>query len=147
MMVGPDTLPIRRRPGTVRPRTNCAGGRPLEDMTVMNASIPLPTLRSHALVAFTIEFDNEAEGQIIHRTTKHGASPGSRQGPWLVSLVMWANCMQFIDKKGVAVRELESRAPGQRRIWRAWRGGDTLLSNHRSSAANRSLEGGDRYVS
>ena len=45
---------------------------PLEDMTVMNASIPLPTLRSHALVAFTIEFDNEAEGQIIHRTTKQG---------------------------------------------------------------------------
>lgn len=76
----------------------------------MNASIPLPTLLSHALVAFTIEFDNEAEGQIIHRTTKHGASPGSRQGPWLVSLVMWANCMQFIDKKGVSVRELESRA-------------------------------------
>src|SRR5450755_2252956 len=98
-------------------------------MTVMHASIPLPTLLSHALVAFTIEFDNEAEGQIIHQTTKHGASPGSRQGPWLVSLVMWANCMQFIDKKGVSVRELESRA-GQRRIWRAWRGGDTLLSNH-----------------
>jgi DNA-binding MarR family transcriptional regulator len=79
-------------------------------MTVMNASIPLPTVLSHALVAFTIEFDNEAEGQIIHRATKHGASPGSRQGPWLVSLVMWANCMQFIDKKGVSVRELESRA-------------------------------------
>ena len=76
----------------------------------MNASIPLPTLLSHALLAFTIEFDNEAEGQIIHRTNKHGASPGSRQGPWLVSLLMWANCMQFIDKKGVSVRELESRA-------------------------------------
>jgi hypothetical protein len=38
----------------------------------MNASIPLPTLLSPALVAFTIEFDNEAGGQIIHRTTKHG---------------------------------------------------------------------------
>jgi hypothetical protein len=70
-------------------------------MTVMNAGIPLPTLLSQALVAFTIEFDNQAAGQIIHRTTKHGASPGSRQGPWLVSLVMGANCMQFIDKKGV----------------------------------------------
>jgi hypothetical protein len=33
-------------------------------MTVMNASIPLPTLRSHALLAFTIEFDHQAEGQI-----------------------------------------------------------------------------------
>jgi hypothetical protein len=40
----------------------------------MNASIPLPTLRSHALLAFTIEFDNQAEGQIIHWTTQHGVA-------------------------------------------------------------------------
>ena len=38
------------------------------------AGLPLPTLLSHVLVAFTIEFDNEAERQIRHRTTKRGLS-------------------------------------------------------------------------
>ena len=82
MMVEPDTLSIRRRQASSDPVIIAPEAAPWRLMTVMNASIPLPTLLSHALVAFTIESDNEAEGQIIHRTTKHGASPGSRQGPW-----------------------------------------------------------------
>lgn len=56
---------------------------------------PLPTLLSQALVAFTIEFDNEAERLIAHRTTTHGSAirpgGGSLHAPWLVSLVMWSN--------------------------------------------------------
>jgi len=68
--------------------------------------LPLATLLSHALVAFTIEFDNEFEHQMPHRTTNHGSSSGSRRGPWLVSLVMYSNCMKFVDEKGVTVGEL-----------------------------------------
>jgi hypothetical protein len=80
MMIGPDKRSIRRRQAPSDPVIIAPEAAPCEDMTVMNGSIPLPTLLSHALLAFTIEFDNEAEGQIIHRTTKQGASPGSRQG-------------------------------------------------------------------
>jgi hypothetical protein len=61
----------------------------------MKGRLPLPALLSHLLVAFTIEFDNEAE----HRTAAR-----------LVSLAMWSNCMQFVDEKGVTVRELERAA-------------------------------------
>jgi hypothetical protein len=76
----------------------------------MNGPLALPTLLSHALVAFTIEFDNEAERQMQHRTTRRGATAGSLHAPWLVSLAMWFNCMQFIGDEAVADRELERRA-------------------------------------
>jgi hypothetical protein len=36
--------------------------------------LPLPALLSAALVAFTIEFDNEAEHRMPHRTTNYGAA-------------------------------------------------------------------------
>ena len=71
----------------------------------MITGLPLPTLLSQALVAFTIEFDNEFEHHMPHRTSNHG---GSRQGPWLVSLAMWSNCMQFIGEEGLPVGKLES---------------------------------------
>jgi hypothetical protein len=74
------------------------------------ASLPLSALLSHTLVAFTIEFDNEFEHQMPHRTTSHGSTRGSIQAPWLVSLVMWSNCMQFVGEKGVSVGDLEALA-------------------------------------
>jgi hypothetical protein len=57
----------------------------------MDEGLPLPSLLSHALVAFTIEFDNEFEHQVPHRTTNHGSTPDSRHAPWLVSMVMWSS--------------------------------------------------------
>jgi len=72
--------------------------------------VSLSTLLSQALVAFTIEFDNEFEHQMPHRTTNHGSAAGTQQGPWLVSMAMWMNCMQFIGGDGVAVRRLEELA-------------------------------------
>lgn len=69
-------------------------------------SLPLPTLLSHALVAFTIEFDNEAEQRIPHYTTRHGATSGPQPELWLVSMTMYLNCMQFLDEKGMSAREL-----------------------------------------
>jgi DNA-binding MarR family transcriptional regulator len=76
----------------------------------MKDRFPLPTLLSHALVAFTIEFDNESEHQMPHRTTDHGSTPGSLHAPWLVSLAMWDNCMRFVGEQGVRVSELEGLA-------------------------------------
>ncbi len=69
--------------------------------------LPLSALLSQVLVAFTIEFDNEFEHQMPHRTTKHGAPTDPRYAPWLVSLVMWFNCMQFVGEEGVTVGELQ----------------------------------------
>jgi hypothetical protein len=75
--------------------------------------LPLPALLSQLLVAFTIEFDNEFERQMPHRTTYHGATAGSRSGPWLVSLVMWSNCMQFVVDQGVRLREVRLTSKGR----------------------------------
>lgn len=72
--------------------------------------LPLSALLSHVLVAFTIEFDNEFEHQMPHRTTNHGATTDSRYAPWLVSLVMWSNCMQYVSEEGVTVGELRRLA-------------------------------------
>jgi DNA-binding MarR family transcriptional regulator len=79
---------------TEPPRTNCP----------MANFLPLPSLLSQSLVAFTIEFDNEAERRIPHYTTRHGAAKSTK--PWLVSMVMYLNCMQFLDEDGMSVREL-----------------------------------------
>lgn len=57
-----------------------------------------------------IEFDNEAERQMRHRTTRHGSSTDALGGPWLVSMVMWSNCMRFVGEEGVRVRDLERLA-------------------------------------
>jgi DNA-binding MarR family transcriptional regulator len=62
---------------------------------------PLPTLLSQALVAFTIELDNDFEYLL--------AAAGARPG-FLVSLVMWSNFMRFVDDDGLTVRELSARA-------------------------------------
>ena len=81
------------------------------DSSKLNAPhhLPLLALLSQALVAFTIEFDNEFEHQVPHRTTNHGASTGSRHVPWLVSRVMWSNFLQFVDAEGTTIRDLRAR--------------------------------------
>jgi len=72
------------------------------------ADHPLPTLLSQALVAFTIEFDNESEHQIQHRTSR-GPAAGAR-GPWLASEVMWANFLRFVPAAGVPLGEVDALA-------------------------------------
>lgn len=68
-------------------------------------STPIAALLSFALVAFTIECDNEYEHRMPHRTTVGGG-----KGPWLTSLVMWANCLQYIPVEGITVHDLQARA-------------------------------------
>jgi DNA-binding MarR family transcriptional regulator len=86
----------------------------------MDGHLPLPTLLSQALVAFTIEFDNEFEHQVPHRTTNHGATTRSHPVPWLVSRVMWSNFMRFIDEEGTTVRELQHRLRRPAKSMRNW---------------------------
>jgi hypothetical protein len=69
--------------------------------------LPLSALLSQALVAFTIEFDNAAERQIRHRTTRHG---GPRDGVWLVSMAMWLNCMRYVGTDPIRVGDVASLA-------------------------------------
>jgi DNA-binding MarR family transcriptional regulator len=71
--------------------------------------LPLPTLLSQVLVAFTIEFDNEFEHQTPHRTTISTSAAGLSTGPWLTSLVMWSNLMRFVDEKEIRVGELQNK--------------------------------------
>ena len=75
---------------------------------------PLPTLLSQVLIAFTIEFDNEAEQRMVHRTTMGRADAArtgeAQRGPWLVSLPMWANFMRFVDPGGVPMSDLAGLA-------------------------------------
>jgi DNA-binding MarR family transcriptional regulator len=81
-------------------------------VTGRQSRLPLFALLSHALVAFTIEFDNELERRLPHRTTDHGRSGGgdSRHAPWLVSLAMWETCMRYVGEEGITVRELQRLA-------------------------------------
>jgi hypothetical protein len=72
--------------------------------------LPLSALLSQTLVAFTIEFDNEAERQIPHVTTNHG---GTRGGVWLVSMAMWLNCMRYVGQDPVLVGDVRRLARGR----------------------------------
>lgn len=76
----------------------------------MAGRLPLSALLSFALVAFTIEFDNEAEHRLPHRTSDLG---GRRSDPWLVSLAMYFNCLQFVPEQGITMREVEGQARTQ----------------------------------
>jgi methyltransferase (TIGR00027 family) len=73
--------------------------------------LPLHALLSRALVAFTIEADNEAEHRLPNRTTSYGRSPNSAPGaPWLISLAMWASSLRLIPDDGITVAELRRAA-------------------------------------
>jgi hypothetical protein len=76
----------------------------------MSSKIPLATLLSQALVAFTIEFDNEAEVRLPHRTTDYGRTGSGPSAPWLVSMAMWHNCMRLVSEKGIRLGELRRLA-------------------------------------
>jgi DNA-binding MarR family transcriptional regulator len=81
-----------------------------EEVARSSERLPLSTLLSWALVAFTIEFDNEFERRTPHRTTNFGATSGAGHKPWLVSLVMWTNCLRYVGVAGVTVGEMERLA-------------------------------------
>jgi DNA-binding MarR family transcriptional regulator len=72
--------------------------------------LPLPTLLSQVLVAFTIELDNEFEHRSPHRTSTSKSAPEARNAPWLTSLVMYSNLMRLVGEEGITVGELQRLA-------------------------------------
>src|ERR1700722_4274863 len=70
---------------------------PGANMAPVSASVPLSTLLSQALVAYTIEPDNEAEPRLPHRTNRQHDPDAGRGGPWLVSFALYANVLQYAD--------------------------------------------------
>jgi methyltransferase (TIGR00027 family) len=92
----------RRRPGGA-----AAQGTPPESP----AALPLSALLSQALVAFTVEADNETEHRLPHRTQDYGLAPSAPPGaPWLTSLLMYANCLRHLPDAGITIAELLDRA-------------------------------------
>jgi hypothetical protein len=82
--------------------------------------MPLSALLSQALVAFIIEFDNEFERQVPHRTTNYGRTPGLKGAPWLVSMVMWVKFLRFIPSEGLPLAELQQRAGVDKKELKLW---------------------------
>jgi hypothetical protein len=73
--------------------------------------VPLSTLLSQALVAFTIEVDNAFEQRMPHVTSMSmKAGVPSTGGPWLVSYAMWANFLQYVRPEGTDIVELSRLA-------------------------------------
>jgi hypothetical protein len=71
--------------------------------------LPLPTLLSHVLVAYTMEFDNLAELRLPHHTNDDDRAERA-DTPWLVSYVCWANVLDYVGPDGLTVATLRERA-------------------------------------
>ncbi len=80
----------------------------------------LSELLSQLLVAYTIEFDNEFERLMPHRTATLGpGGPSPARSPalspaggpirrvWLVSMAMWSNLMRYLPPEGLPKRQVE----------------------------------------
>jgi hypothetical protein len=65
----------------------------------------LPVQLSRVFVAFTIEFDNEFEHLMPHRTTVQRKSGVASAGPWLVSRAMWSLFLRHVDEQGTPLRD------------------------------------------
>jgi methyltransferase (TIGR00027 family) len=102
--------PAPRRPGAAPAPPVRAPGRRDQEETVLVADLRFSALLSQALVAFTIEFDNESEHQLPHRTS-WGPAADSGRGPWLVSLAMWADFIRFLPADGAPLREVADLVP------------------------------------
>jgi DNA-binding MarR family transcriptional regulator len=72
--------------------------------------LPLSALLSQALVAYTIEFDDEAERRVPHGTTVGGLAGIRAGGVWFTSQVMWTNFIRHISKDSRPVREVQALA-------------------------------------
>lgn len=71
--------------------------------------LPLPTLLSQALVAFTIEADHLFECRMPHCTTESRTRGEPIAGPWLISMPFWANCLKHVEAEGMTLGALLDR--------------------------------------
>jgi len=72
-------------------------------------TLPLSTLLSQTLVAFTIEVDYEFEQLMPHFTTEGLKAGNPVQGPWLISLPFWSMCLKHVPEEGTTVAEVLER--------------------------------------
>ena len=79
--------------------------------------LPISALLSQALVAFIVEFDNEFEHRTPHRTSRHSSTPGA---PWLVSMPLWSNFLQYVPDEGIDAAEWSRRAGLPPKAARQW---------------------------
>ncbi len=77
----------------------------------------LAEMLSQLLIAYTIEFDNEFEHHLAHRTSDFGSAGPASAGPvadsddaavpsrgaWLTSMAMWSNLMRYLPPDGIAL--------------------------------------------
>ncbi|HLH01526.1 MAG TPA: MarR family winged helix-turn-helix transcriptional regulator [Bryobacteraceae bacterium] len=87
---------------------------------MMSQPLPLSALLSQVLVAFVIEFDNEFERQVPHRTTNHGATGYPSRVPWLVSMPLWFRFLRFVPTGGISVGELQRTAGFDKQQMKMW---------------------------
>ena len=99
--------PERTRPSPQPPPSSPAVASP----SSVTGRLSLSALLSQALAGYTIEFDNEAEHRLPHRTARYGPTPGApADAPWMTSLVMWANCVRLVPDAGITVAGLRRLA-------------------------------------
>ena len=71
--------------------------------------LPLSTMLSQALVAFTIEADHLFELRMPHCTSESRKRGEPIAGPWLISMPFWANALKHVDQEGMTVGALADR--------------------------------------
>ena len=71
--------------------------------------LPLSTLLSQAVVAFTIEADHLFECRMPHCTTESRKRGEPIEGPWLISMPFWANGLKHVEADGMPVGALFDR--------------------------------------
>lgn len=74
------------------------------------ADPPVLALLSQALVAHSIEVDNEIERRMPHFTMKYGSSNPAFGSPWLISSGLWFNFLRHVGPGMIPVSELAARS-------------------------------------
>jgi hypothetical protein len=88
--------------------------------------LPLSTLLSQALVAYTIEFDNAFEQDVPHTTTVAQGAGIKGDVVWLVSQAMWTNFIRFVAATAHRCAGRRRRFPAFARCYKVhprWVGG------------------------
>src|SRR5205823_3484134 len=90
-------------------RTSAERASSRHGYTCTAMGLPLSTLLSQALVAFTIEADHLFELRMPHCTTESRKRGEPIAGPWLISMPFWANCLKHVEAEGMTVGALFDR--------------------------------------
>ena len=93
-----------------RPKTTASLPALPEIPKVDPSRLPLFTLLSFLLVAFTIEADNAFEERMAHGTSDYGSRGERHERVWLTSMAMYLNCLKHVGDGGIRAGDLEGVA-------------------------------------